>query len=119
MLKRTIVVGVAVLLLAFGAAGALAAGQGATDVAGTMLTTQCSDGVNTGVNMTGDLDGCWVTDVLNCRAQGSGTVECSGREHFVGSLGGKSGTLSTSRSSSPESTSSRSSTRRFVGAAIT
>ena len=34
-----------------------------------------------------------VTDVLNCQAQGSGTVECSGREHFVGSLGGKSGTL--------------------------
>jgi hypothetical protein len=95
MFRRSIIFGLAVLALAVGATSALAGGQGSTQVAGTMLTTACSDGMNIGVDMTGGLSGCWYTDELTCRAQVSGTVQCAGLEHFVvvDSLGGKSGTL--------------------------
>jgi hypothetical protein len=89
MFRRLTVAGLAAVTLALGAAG-VAAG-GATQVAGAQSPFgSCSE-----VTMTGDLNGCWYTDEITCRAQRSGTVECSGREHFdlVDSLGGKSGTL--------------------------
>jgi len=43
--------------------------------------------------MSGSLVGCWYVDTLDCKLQLSGTIQCSGTEHFVGSTGTSSGTL--------------------------
>lgn len=97
MLRRSIVAGLGVLVLALGAGAALAATQETTDVGGSQtpgVFGPCADpsAVQT---MEGDLSGCWYVDDLTCRLNPSGTVQCTGHEHFVGSLGSKTGTFST------------------------
>jgi Protein of unknown function (DUF3224) len=96
MVKGSIVTALAVLALA-SAGAATAAGQGTMQVSGiqTPVTAgPCWDvSALASYAMSGDLTGCWYVDQLACRAQPSGTVECSGYEHFVGSIGDRSGTL--------------------------
>jgi Protein of unknown function (DUF3224) len=96
MRKRSIVTAFAVLALA-SAGGATAADQGTVQVSGIqspVTAGPCWDAsAVASFTMTGDLTGCWYLDAFTCRAQPSGTVECSGYEHFVGSIGDRSGTL--------------------------
>ena len=94
MLRRSIVAGLALLALA---GTATAAGRGTTQVSGVqapVASGPCFDaGAIASYAMTGDLTGCWYADDLDCRVHPGGTVQCTGHEHFVGSVGGKSGTL--------------------------
>ena len=49
-----------------------------------------------GLELTGDLEGCWYTDVETAKSTPSGVYLESGREMFVGSLnGGPEGTFTT------------------------
>jgi hypothetical protein len=93
----TLTVAVTGMLVASPAATARAAGMGTTHVSGiqTPVTSgPCwnADAVASFV-MTGDLTGCWYTDQLACLAQPSGAVQCSGYEHFTGSIAERHGTL--------------------------
>jgi hypothetical protein len=96
MLRRSIVPGLAALALAL-AGTAAAAGQGTMQVNGIQTSVgsgPCWDpGALASFTMDGDLSGCWYADDLTCQVHPSGTVQCTGHEHFVGSVGGKSGTL--------------------------
>jgi hypothetical protein len=96
MRRRSIVTGLAVLALALTAAS-VAAGQGTTQVTGIQAPVGSGPCWNPSAvasyTMDGDLTGCWYADELTCHLQPSGTVQCTGHEHFVGSIGGKSGTL--------------------------
>jgi hypothetical protein len=95
MLKQTLIATV-VAVLALTAAS-VAAGAGTTQVSGVqspVIAGACFDPSElASYSMTGDLVGCWYTDNLTCRAHDAGTVQCTGNEHFVGSIGSRSGTL--------------------------
>jgi len=83
----------AVLVLA----GASLATAGTTQVSGVQTFVQsgaCYDpAVPSSYAMSGSLVGCWYVDTIDCKLQLSGTIQCSGTEHFVGSIGTSSGTL--------------------------
>jgi hypothetical protein len=96
MLRRSIVSRLAMLTIALVTSG-VATAEGTTQVAGIqtpVVAGPCWDpAALASYAMDGDLSGCWYTDQLTCQLNPSGTVQCSGNEHFVGSIGGKSGTL--------------------------
>jgi len=72
-----------------------AAGKGATIVRGVQHEYgSCGNG--TGYLMTGDLEGCWWIDTFNVKPLPvQGTLLARGEEHFIGTLGGRYGTFTT------------------------
>lgn len=71
-------------------------GDAAFDAAGSCGTPIAGFPDYAGLELTGDLEGCWYTDVESARTTPSGVYHESGREMFVGSLnGGPVGTFTT------------------------
>ena len=95
----------AVLILGLVGVGATPASAGTTQISGTATFEDpgglCADlpsGFSDypGLVMSGDLNGCWYTDVENTTTTPSGGYHETGREMFVGSLnGGLAGTFVT------------------------
>jgi hypothetical protein len=98
MLKQPFLVGTAIIVLVLVlAAASPAAGAGTTQVGGVQTPVTSGPCYNpteiASFTMNGSLEGCWYTDNLTCQAHTAGTVQCTGNEHFVGSIGRSSGTL--------------------------
>lgn len=97
----------AVLILGLVGVGASPAGAGTTQISGTAAFDDGSVCSGAGVPsnffdypplvMSGDLRGCWYTDVLTAKDNGapSGVYLETGQEMFVGTIGGKTGSFTT------------------------